>query len=170
MNLAIGGQLLRIKMFRRERAEQEQRARLAAMQAAMAVVATASGALAAWRVERPRREEALYDALIGRIVRSAEMEGVRIDVVLLRDRERLLEQRLGEAEAAARKAREARAAADAAALHAQRQVGKFEELLEPIRAAALAEAERLADLELEDFATRSETDDTEPGDVWDRAA
>ncbi len=70
--------------------------------------------------------------------------------------------------------RPARQRMRAAALSAQarRDVSKFEEIVDMLRRASLAEAERKEDLELEEFAKASGSDaaDDGDGDEWDFAA
>ncbi len=163
--------LLRIKMLRADRAEEEQRRRRALLAAALGAAQAAERALQDWRVEMPRREEAIYAEVIGRVVSRDALDDVKERVVQLRAHERLLEQRLEDAQRAVHEAEKAAEEAAARALRARRDVSKFEEIIAVLRRAGLAEAERREDLELEEFA-RARDDEMEDGesDEWDRAA
>lgn len=164
MNADVIRPLLRIKTLRADRAEEEHRRRRAQLNAAIAAAAEAERVLGTWREEMPRREAAIYDEVLGRVVSLEELDAVNERVVQLREHERLLQERLGEAQAAVREA--AKAADDAAAQSAQarRDVSKFEEIVAMLRQAGLAEAERREELELEEFARAREAEEESGGD------
>jgi type III secretion protein O len=173
VKLDVVRQLQRVKMLHADRAEQEERARRAALDAAVAGVETAREALAAWREEMPRRLAAIYDAVIGRIVTLEELDACKARALELRAHEAVLAQRVTEAEAAAKKALEALQAARARLDAARRAVTKFDDLVATLRASALAEAERKEDSELEEAAEtghRGRAEDAEDGDGWSEAA
>jgi type III secretion protein O len=174
MNADVIRPLLRIKTLRADRAEDEHRQRRAVYNAALAAAETAQQTLEEWRADMPRKEAAIYDEVIGRVVDLEALDAVQERLVQLREHERLLQQRVIDAQAAARDA--LKAADEAAALSAQarRNVSKFEEIVDMLRRADLAEAERREDLELEEFAkaagSNGADDESGDGDEWDYAA
>ena len=175
MNLDVVRQVHRVKMLHANRAEQEQRARKAALEAALAAAESARRELAGWREEMPRRQAAIYDAIIGKAVALDELEVCKARVADLREHERLLEARLAEAEQAARAAAEALDAAVARLDHARRAVTKFEDVVAALRRLAALESERKEDAELEEAAevgyrSGNAADGEEDGDGWDQAA
>lgn len=175
MNLDVVRQVHRVKTLHADRAEQEQRARKAALEAALAAADAARRELAGWREEMPRRQAAIYDSIIGKVVGLDALETCKARVADLREHERLLESRLSEAEQAARAATEALDAATARLDQARRAVTKFEDLVAALRRVAALEAERKEDSELEEAAeaghrSGSAGDREEGSDGWDQAA
>jgi type III secretion protein O len=152
MSLPVVRSLRRVKQLRADRAEQEmRRARALAVQAEGAV-AEAKRRLAEWIEEMPRRSAALYDEVLGTQLDRDGLEALNRRVVALSEHRQLLEHRVKEAEKALQEARAAAAKAEAHFAAAQRAVSKFDELIEVLRKAAVLEAERKEDSELEEAA------------------
>ncbi|MBS0643367.1 MAG: YscO family type III secretion system apparatus protein [Acetobacteraceae bacterium] len=164
--------LLRIKQLRADKAEDEHRLRLAQHRAALAEVEAANQALEAWRADMPVKQAAIYDAVIGRVVDLNALDTVQERLIALREHERVLQQRLLELQKAAQQAAAAADEARTRAAEARRNVSKFEEVVDVLRRASLAEAERREDSELEEFARASGGDDgdDEGNDEWGDAA
>lgn len=152
MKLDVIRQVQRVKTVQADRAEQEERARRTALEAAARAVETARATLLDWREEMPRRETAIYDTVIGKLVDLDALDMCKARVVELRAQETLLAERLSETEAAASAARDALDVAHRALAHARRAVTKFDDLVGVLKAAALLEAEAREDAELEESA------------------
>jgi type III secretion protein O len=173
MNADLIRPLLRIKTFRAERAEDEHHRRVALHNAALAGVDTANRTLDEWRADMPRKEAAIYDEVIGRVVDLEALDDVHARIAQLREHERLLQERLTEAQKAARDAGTAADEAAAVAAQARRDVSKFEEIVDTLRHADMAEAERREEIELEEFAkagSNGADDESGETDEWDYAA
>lgn len=166
--------LLRIKTLRADRAEDEARRRRAAYHVALAAVETAQRTVEEWRADMPRKQAAIYDEVIGRVVNLEALDDVQERLVQLREHERLLQERVAEAQQAARDAGKAADEAAAISAQARRNVSKFEEIVDMLRRANLAEAEHREDLELEEFAKAAGSnggeDESGDNDEWDYAA
>lgn len=141
-----------IKQVRRDRAETARREASARFDQALAALVQANAALQEWREERPRREQALYDGVLGREVEQRELDEVRHAVLALRDHERTLDKTRVERETVVAEARKALDAAVVAAAAAQRNLDGFDDLVAVLSARERAEQERREDLELEEFA------------------
>lgn len=171
MKLAVIRQVHRVKALQADRAEQEERARRAALEAAAVAVETARATLEQWREEMPRRQAAIYDAIIGKLVDLEALDACKAKVAQLRTHETLLGERVREAETAAKAAREALEAAGRKLALARRAVSKFDDLVATLKAAALLEAEAKEDAELEEAAeVGHRAGKGEDGDEWDEAA
>lgn len=171
MRLAIIRQIHRVKALQADRAEQEERARRAALEAAATAVETARSTLESWREEMPRRQAAIYDAIIGQLVSLEELEACKARVAELRVHETLLADRLREAEVAAKAAREALEEASQKLALARRAVSKFDDLVATLKAAELVEAEAKEDAELEEAAeVGHRAGKGEAEDEWNEAA
>ena len=145
--------LLRIKIFREEKAERAvAKARLALIEADESLN-QARQALKDFKSESIRREKAMYAELCTRLVVLREIEDVRVDVDLMKEKaERLKEQ--GEAaelarEEAAEKVEQARV------VHrdAVRMREKFDELLKTVIEERDLEVSRQEELEMEESAS-----------------
>jgi len=155
-------ELLRLKVYREEKAEMGlARCRLALVEVRRRTDA-ARDALAGYRRWSTEHELGLYGALYGRLVRARDLEHLREDVVVLRLKERTLEESLekveverGQAEVAVRESR---------AVHEQasRTREKFVQLVSVQSEEIRLEAERREDVELEDlYAIRRDREDWE---------
>jgi hypothetical protein len=117
MTPAAAGSLLRLRELRADRARTALREAEAATRHAEAQAAAAAARAEAWTRERPAREAAIWDPLMGKEVPQADIGDARDKVALLRQREAELAQEAQKARAAA-DAAQARAAEAAAALAA----------------------------------------------------
>ncbi|MEJ0017891.1 MAG: YscO family type III secretion system apparatus protein [Acetobacteraceae bacterium] len=104
MNADVIRPLLRIKTLRADRAEEEYRRRRAVYNATLAAIDTAKHTLEDWRADMPRKETAIYDEVLGRVVDLETLDAVKERVVQLREHERLLDKRMRDAQEAAREA------------------------------------------------------------------
>ncbi len=144
--------LLRIKIFREQKAERT--LALAKQQLRMAErnVVDAKAMLKDFRIESARRESELYAELCARIVQIREIDSVQIDVQLMREREEELVEDVAKAEAirdeAAEKERDAR---EQHAL-AVRMREKFSEITKAVEDERQFELSMLEELEIEEAA------------------
>lgn len=150
---AVVEELLRIKEFREDLASTELRKRRHRLEEALKVLEAKRAELDGYRRWRVRREDELFDEIQGRLVRVRDLEDLKTDIALLRDKERLLEQYLTDAEKARQSAKEAVEAAIEALNAAIRATRKFEEFVGLWREQARRERERFEELELEDTLT-----------------
>ncbi|MDK1378210.1 MULTISPECIES: YscO family type III secretion system apparatus protein [unclassified Sinorhizobium] len=141
-------QLLELKQLRRRRAEETLQVRHSALGKAAAAVDTALMELRTWQQERPRREAALYDALIGETVAVSDLEEVKAKIASLHEYEQLLERRLEAVLTEGHQRLQAREEAHKAARDANREAVKFENLVRSLHAGDTAEEEWAAELEL----------------------
>lgn len=154
MSLVVVRNLRRVKQLRANRAEQDLvRARACATQAENALAAGRQ-ALRHWIEDMPRRTDAIYADAVGQVLDRDGLDALAARVVALRERRQALELRCKEQEAAVQAARAALEAAARAAALAQRALRKFDELVDTLQRAAVLEAERREDAELEEAAER----------------
>jgi type III secretion protein O len=158
-------ELLRLKVYRQEKAEMG----LARCRFALAEVARRAGesreALTGYQRWSAEHELGLFGALYGRLVRARDLEYLREDVVVLRLKERTLQESLdtveveqGQAEVAVRESR---------AVHEQasRTREKFVQLVSLQSEEIRLETERREDIEMEDLYTiRRDREDWEGGE------
>lgn len=141
-----------VKQRREDRAQDALRQCRLALEAAARRAEQARGELEAYARWRPGEESRLWDTLEGRLVRVDDIDDLKAEVGLLRGKEHVLAERLGQAEreraAAHRAERDAQAVHDAAVRARQ----KFEELSETLDAEWRQEVERREELELEELA------------------
>lgn len=98
--------LLRVRKFREDRAASEVGAAKRAQEECAAVEERKRKESAEYKTWREKRENVLYDGVLGREVRVGELENLKTDVLALREKELLMEQAVLEAQAAERKASE----------------------------------------------------------------
>ncbi len=144
--------LLRIKIFREQKAERTLALAKQQLRLAERGVYDAKATLKDFRVESARREAELYAELCTRVVLIREIDSVQIDVQLMREHEEELLQDLAKAEAvrdeAAEKEREAR---EQHAL-AVRMREKFSEIAKAVEDERQFELSMLEELEIEEAA------------------
>lgn len=144
--------LLRIKIFREEKAERAlAKARLALLEADHALQ-QARQALKDFQTESIRREKEMYAELCTRLVVLREIEDVRIDVDLMKEKAERLKQQVEEAELARAEAAEQVEQARIEHRDAVRMREKFDELLRTVVEEREAELSRYEDLEMEEAA------------------
>jgi type III secretion protein O len=143
--------LVRIKTFRENKAELEVMRKRTELAHAIDVAAKARQALVDYRAWSLQRERDMYADICLKVVKSREIEWLREDVLLLRGRERALDQEIVDADSATKSAEvAARTARD---LHgiAKRNREKFDELAAGIAAELAAESVRKEETEMEDL-------------------
>ena len=103
---------------------------------------------------RGKEEQRLYDNIINTEVKQKELDGLKHKVALLREKDVLLEQAVGEAKQKIKEAEEKLDQAREVHMKAIQAVEKFEELTKVQDEEAKKEAERLEELEMEEFTVR----------------
>ncbi|SSW70774.1 type III secretion protein [Achromobacter agilis] len=153
--MSVFDELLAIKRFREGQAEiavSRQRLRQAEADAARR---DSEAALASYRDEAVRREQALYSDLCSRVVRVRDIETVLQDVAGLREGERLHEQAVETAEHRLEAENQALAASRQQHQQAVRLTGKFVELARIHLDEHMKALEQKEDLEMEEAASVS---------------
>ncbi len=144
--------LLRIKIFREEKAERAvAKARLALLEADDAL-RRARQALKDFEAESIQREKAMYAELCSRLVVLREIEDVRIDVDLMKEKAERLREQVEEAQLARQQAAERVEEARLVHRDAVRMREKFDELLRTVLEEREFELSRQEDLEMEESA------------------
>ena len=147
-------ELLKIKNIREQSAETEVRKCKSRVEAAKEEVKKKQQEFEEYVEWRGKEEQRLYDNIINMEVRQNDLDNLKKKIALLREKDVTLEQAVNEAkkkveeeEQALEKAREVHA-------KAMQAVQKFEEFTRVQDAEAKKEAERLEDLEMEEFTVR----------------
>lgn len=153
--------LLRIKRVRESACEQEVRRARAALDEATAELEQVERLRRDRDEERQREERNMVSRLCAAPVNVRDIEWVRVDIDGFRMKAKEDLQREEQARARREEVREGIRAALKARQFATRVVEKFVALAERDRTARLAEVERLADLELEEFKARVPEPDDE---------
>ncbi len=157
--------LLRIKIFREEQAERAvAKARLALLEADESL-RKARQALKDFEVESIQREKAMYAELCSRLVVLREIEDVRIDVDLMKEKAERLREQVEESQITRQQAAERVEEARIAHRDAVRMREKFDELLRSVLEERELELSRQEDLEMEEsaasrFAFKERAEDT----------
>ena len=117
----------------------------------------------AWRIQR---EEELYQQIMNHLVQIRNLDDLKIDIQLLREKESVYEQRILEAEKGVADAKDALHNAEAELRKASRDKRKLEEHKDMWTQELAKEAEMGADKETEDFRVKDpdieDEDDDEP--------
>lgn len=144
--------LLRIKIFREEKAERAvARARLTLIEADDALK-KARQALKAFESDSLRREKRMYADLCSRLVVLREIEDVRTDIELMKEKAEQLRQQVDNAETKRVEAADRLEEVRAVHQHAVRMREKFDELLRTVIQEQEFEFARQEDLEMEEAA------------------
>jgi type III secretion protein O len=142
--------LLRIKIFREEKAERAvAKARLALLEADESLH-QARQALKDFKSESIRREKAMYAELCTRLVVLREIEDVRVDVDLMKEKAEQLKEQVEAAELARAEAAQQEELARIAHRDAVRMREKFEELLRTVTEERDLELSHQEELEMEE--------------------
>lgn len=164
--------LLRIKIFREEKAElavARARLHLVAMEEALE---KARRALKEYRLDCTRKEKVMFEGLCSRLVLIRDIDEVSLDVRLMKENLSKLEKKVEDA------VEERKQAADAVEVSRQihrdavRMREKFTELVQTVDDERTAELLRLEDLELEEAAStrhakeQSQSDDVLADEAW----
>ena len=144
--------LLRIKIFREEKAERALSKARALLRAAEEAVDRAKQALREHREESHRREKALFADLCRRIVVLKDIQDVQIDIQLMKERADFLVQQIEEAERRHEEAAEHERSAREEHKFAVRMREKFSEMLRSVNEERDFELSRREELEVEEAA------------------
>ncbi len=144
--------LLRIKVFREEKAERALVKARIALQEADEALKQARKAQREFQAESMQREKALYAELCSRLVVLREIENVRIDVDLMKEKSERLREKVDETQQARVEAAEREEEARIVHSDAVRMREKFEALLKTVLAEREFELSRAEDLEMEEAA------------------
>lgn len=146
------GDLLRIKIFREEKAERALAKARALLRAAEEAVEMAKKVLRDYREESRQREQALFADLCARIVLLKDIQDVQIDIQLMKERIEALVQELEEARLRQEEAAEHERAAREEHKFAVRMREKFSEMLRTVTEERDFELSRREELEVEEAA------------------
>mgnify|MGYP000452780143 CR=1 FL=1 len=144
--------LLRIKIFREEKAERALAKARAVLSAAEEAVEMAKKVLRDYREESRLREKALFADLCKRIVLLKDIQDVQIDIQLMKERTEALVQELEEARQKQEEAAEHERAAREEHKFAVRMREKFSEMLRTVTEERDFEMSRREELEVEEAA------------------
>jgi type III secretion protein O len=145
--------LLRIKIFREEQAERALKKARAALAEAGEALKKANLALKEFTEESIRREKSMYDDLCTRLVFLKEIENVRIDIDLMKEKSAELKKQVESAELNRKDCAEREIEAHMLHIEAVRMREKFNELRKTVteeKEVALAQFE---ELEMEEAAS-----------------
>ncbi len=146
--------LLKIKHIREQSAEREVRKCQSQLEKAQQEVKnrqTAFEEYVEWRVQEEKR---LYDNIINAEIHQNDLDKLKQEVAILREKDVTLEQAIAEAEKEVEVAKLALLEAQQQHAKAMQAVEKFEEFTKIQDEEAKKEAERLEDLEMEEFTVR----------------
>lgn len=146
------GDLLRIKIFREEKAERALAKARALLRSAEEAVEMAKKVLRDYREESRQREQALFADLCARIVLLKDIQDVQIDIQLMKERIEALVQELEEARLRQEEAAEHERAAREEHKFAVRMREKFSEMLRTVTEERDFELSRREELEVEEAA------------------
>ena len=145
--------LLRIKLFREQQAER-------ALQKARSALAEASESLRQAKItlekfteESLRREKSMYDDLCTRLVFLREIENVRIDIDLMKEKSAELKTKVESAELERKECAERELAAHQIYVEAVRMREKFDELNKTVAEEKEAAFTKFEELEMEEAAS-----------------
>jgi hypothetical protein len=148
---AVVDEILNVKLFREDLAQTEVRRRRYALDEAARRVEERKREVLEYRAWRVTRESELYDTIENQLVHVRDLEDLKASIAFLRDQERVIEQKVLEAEKGRGEARAALDKAIEAQAQAVRQREKFEELMEVWRELEQFEADRKEEAEVEDL-------------------
>ena len=161
---AVVAQLVQVKAWREAAAADAVRRERARLELAVKAVERQREEVARYRGWRLTREDELFDDICQRLVQVADIEELKQAIFLMREHERLLEDKLRQAEKDRDAVSEALEQARTAHRQAERVVGKYSDMHGILLAEARQEAERSEEVELEDFKTRGPLGDTAADD------
>ncbi len=144
--------LLKIKIFREEKAERALAKARALLRAAEEAVELAKKKLRDYRAESRHREKALFADLCKRIVLLKDIQAVQIDIQLMKERIETLVQELEQAEERQEEAAEHERGAREEHKFAVRMREKFSEMLRAVNEERDFEQSRREELEVEEAA------------------
>ena len=146
--------LLRIKRVREDRRQAELRTARGRLQDAAQALRDTTAEAERCDVERHARQDALYGDVCSRIVRPRDLDHLRLEIEVMKEEREADLQRIEQATQQRDTRRNEMDEAAAAHRRALQAVDKFDDLAREQRLAREAEAERMAELELEEHAGR----------------
>jgi len=152
--------LLSVRLFREEGAKNAVRAAERRAAEARAEMDKRRQELERYRHWRPKEENRLYDAIMGQPLSLEDMATFRASLTALAEAEEERVQAVTEAQTIVVQREQEVTAARKAVATARREAAKIEAHRDIWLAEARKEAERLEDVELEEFAPSSERDDS----------
>ena len=147
-------ELLKIKNIREQAAETEVRKCKNRVEAAKEEVKKKQQEFVEYVEWRGKEEQRLYDNIINTEVRQNDLDNLKKKVAMLREKDVTLEQAVAEAEKKVEEEKQALEKAREEHAKAMQAVQKFEEFTKVQDAEAKKEAERIEDLEMEEFTVR----------------
>ena len=147
-------ELLRIKQIREHAAHEQVRKVQEQLQQARQEAEDKEQELRDYLDWRGKEEQRLYDNIINTQVKQNDLDTLKHKIAMLREKDVLLEQDLEEAKQKIREVEEALDKAREEHMKALQGVEKFEEFNRVHDAEAKKEAERLEDIEMEEFTVR----------------
>lgn len=156
--------LLRVRNFREDNAANELTKRRREVEQAEELVQQRKQELADYIQWRIKREEELYNVVMQKPVQLKDLDDLKQDIQLLREKEHLYEDRIREAEKALADARQALDDANAQYQAAVRDRQKIDEHKDLWAQETAKINEANAEKELEDFRVRSFDDETDQED------
>ena len=147
-------ELLKIKNIREQAAETEVRKCKNRVEAAKEEVKKKQQEVEEYVEWRGKEEQRLYDNIINAEVRQNDLDNLKKKIALLREKDVILEQAVAEAKKNVEKEEQALEKAREEHTKAMQAVQKFEEFTKVQDAEAKKEAERVEDLEMEEFTVR----------------
>lgn len=147
-------ELLKIKNIRAQAAETEVRKCKNRVEAAQEEVKKKQQEFEEYVGWRGKEEQRLYDNIINAEVRQNDLDNLKKKVALLREKDVTLEQAVAEAQKKVEEEEQILEKAREEHAKAMQAVQKFEEFTKVQDAEAKKEAERIEDLEMEEFTVR----------------
>ena len=147
-------ELLKIKNIREKSANDEVRRCKNRLEQAHQKVERKEQELREYIDWRCKEEQQLYDNIINTQIKQNDLDSLKHKIALLREKDVLLEQSVEEAKQQIKVAEEELDKAREAHMKAMQAVEKFEEFTKVQDEEARKEAERLEDLEMEEFTVR----------------
>ena len=148
---SVYDELFKIKEFRENSASNDVRLKRSALEEAHQTLLRREREFADYRTWREGREVELYDEIVGSLVRVGDLDDLKEKIFRLREKERLLQEKVKEAEQARQTAMDLLDQSIAAHRQAMRDKEKFAELRDIARKELKKEEERAEDMEMEEF-------------------
>jgi len=143
--------LLKIRKIREERAQTELLKKKQALEAAIRFVEQQQQELEEFKKWRLKEEDRIYEEAKGKLMSLDDLDNLRLQITLLREEEMLKAKQVEDAKKAMREAEQAYQKAKEDYKQITKDIDKVEEHKSIWMEEALREAERIADIEMEDF-------------------
>ncbi len=147
-------ELLKIKNIRKQSADDDVRKCKNRLEVAQQEVQTKQQEFDDYVDWRCKEEQRLYDNIINMEIRQKDLDHLKKKIALLREKDVTLEQAVNEAEKKVTEEKQALETARDVLTKAMQAVEKFEEFTRVLDEESAKEAERIEDLEMEEFTVR----------------